>query len=176
MRDTNGSSGSDAQAVEAARAETRAAFENRALMYRAIFEELVPEIGAGRATEVMKRAIRKRGLDVGRRYRPAAEARDLDEVGRIFCEESACGGELFHPGVEERTADGIVLRMTSCPLVDAWRSAGAGPDEVDALCSIAAAVDEGTFEGAGLELEFLDRLGRPGSSRCLLRLRLQDRT
>lgn len=162
-------------AVEAARAETRAAFENRALMYRSMFEELSAELGADRAADLMKRAIRRRGLDVGRRYAAAALARDLEEVGRIFCEESACGGELFHPGVEERSGDSIVLRMTSCPLVDAWRAAGAEPEEVDALCSIAAAVDEGTFEGAGLDLEFLDRLGRPGSSRCLLRVSLRNR-
>jgi hypothetical protein len=40
------------------------------------------------------------------------------------------------------------------------------------MCSIAAAVDEGTFEAAGLELTFLDRIGCVGSERCLLELRL----
>jgi hypothetical protein len=56
--------------------------------------------------------------------------------------------------------------------VDAWRAAGLDVDEIEHLCQIAAAVDEGTFEGAGLELEFLDRIGQPGSERCLLHLRL----
>jgi hypothetical protein len=174
MTDTNGGRAEAERALEAARAETRAAFENRALMYRAIYEELASEIGEERASEIMKRAVHRRGLDVGRRYRAAAAARDLDEVGRIFCSESACDGALFHPGIEDRPEDAIVLRMTSCPLVDAWRAAGTSPGEIDSLCSIAAAVDEGTFEGAGLELEFLDRLGRPGATKCLLRLRLPN--
>jgi hypothetical protein len=155
-----------------AQSETRAAFENRALMYFYIFDELSAEVGREKATEVLKRAIRRRGVEVGKKYAPAVEARDLEEVGRIFCEGSACEGELFHPGVEEHDADRIVLRMTSCPLIDAWRALGLPADEVDTLCGIAAAVDEGTFEGAGLELTFADRLGRPGSCRCLLELTL----
>jgi len=61
--------------------------------------------------------------------------------------------------------------MTSCPLVDAWRSIGLPAEEVDTLCEIAAAVDEGTFAGAGLDLEFLGRLGA-GGSKCLLDLGL----
>jgi hypothetical protein len=42
------------------------------------------------------------------------------------------------------------------------------------MCEIAAAVDEGTFQGAGLELTFLDRRGRAGAEKCLLELRLPD--
>jgi len=154
-----------------ARAETRAAFENRALIYAAIYDELAEEIGAERAVAVMKRATHKRGLDVGRKYRAAADSGDLDEVGRIFCGGSPCGGTLFTPGVEARGDNVVVLRMTSCPLCDAWRAEGRTDQEIDVLCEVAAAVDEGTFEGAGLELTFLDRLGKPGSQRCLLELR-----
>lgn len=160
-----------ADELDGSRRETRAAFENRALMYSAIHDELVGEIGAERATDVMKRAIRKRGLAVGRKYRAAAAAGDLDEVAAIFCEGSPCGGALFTPGVEARDEGVVVLRMTSCPLVEAWTDEGRSPEEVDILCEIAAAVDEGTFEGAGLDLVFLDRIGKPGSSRCLLQLR-----
>lgn len=163
-------SDSTASQLDRAHAETRAAFGNRALMYLHIYEELVAEVGRERAIAVMKRAIHKRGLDVGRKYRDAASAGDLELVGRIFCEGSPCGGTLFEPGIEERAEGRIVLRMTACPLVDAWRDAGLSPEEIDTLCEIAAAVDEGTFEGAGLELEFLDRLGKPGSTRCLLQL------
>jgi hypothetical protein len=92
-------------------------------------------------------------------------------VGRLFCEGSPCGGALFEPGIESRDSDGIVLRMTACPLVDAWTALGLSPEEIDTLCEIAAAVDEGTFEGAGLELTFRERLGAPDSSRCILELR-----
>lgn len=157
-------------ALEKARAETRAAFENRALMYMHLFEELSAEVGREKAAEVMKRAIRRRGVEVGQKYRPAATAGDLAEVGRIFCEGSPCQGALFSPSVEELGERRTVLSMTSCPLLDAWRAAGVPAEEADLLCEIAAAVDEGTFEGAGLELTFLDRLGKPGSHRCLLEL------
>jgi hypothetical protein len=161
--------------LEQSRAETRASFENRALMYAYIYDELSDELGAERATDLMARAIHRRGLEVSRKYRAAAHSGDLEAVGRIFCEGSPCDGELFEPGVEESGEDRIVLRMTACPLVDTWRAAGLDADEIDRLCGIAAAVDEGTFEGAGLELTFLDRLGAPGSERCLLELRLPER-
>jgi len=161
----------DEGALAQSRAETRAAFANRALMYMYLFEVLRDELGELQATELMKQAIYRRGLEVAEKYRAAATAGDLDEVGRIFCEGSPCEGTLFEPGVEARGADYIVLRMTACPLVETWTAAGASPTEIDRLCEIAAAVDEGTFEGAGLDLLFADRLGRPGSHRCLLELR-----
>lgn len=162
----------DPTSLERSRAETRAAFENRALMYAHIYRAFSEELGRERATETMKRGIRERGREIGRKYRAAAEEGDLAQVGRIFCEGSPADGTLFEPAVEELRDGAIVLSMSSCPLVDAWRDAGYAPQEIDDLCQIAAAVDEGTFEGAGLDLEFLDRAAREGSSRCLLELRL----
>ena len=47
------------------RAETRAAFENRAYMYAYIYEELLGAMGKEAAVELMKRAIYRRGLEVG---------------------------------------------------------------------------------------------------------------
>ena len=163
-------------ALAKARAETRAAFENRALIYSAIYDELVADMGEERATEIMKRAIFNRGLEVGKKYRPAASEGDLDEVGTIFCGGSPCAGTLFTPGIEARDDDRIVLRMTTCPLHEAWTAEGRTAEQVDRLCEIAAAVDEGTFESAGLELTFLDRLGIPGSRACLLELRTREGT
>lgn len=160
--------------LDQSRSETRASFENRALLYAYLFEELSDELGDERATELMKRAIYRRGVEIGQKYRSAAHAGDLAEVGAIFCEGSPAAGELFNPSVEEEGDGYIVLSMTSCPLLDAWKSAGLDPEQIDAMCAIAAAVDEGTFEGAGLDLEFLDRLGRPGSERCLLCVRTKE--
>lgn len=160
--------------LDKSRRETRAAFENRAIIYYYLFDELAAEVGRERAADIMKRAIRRRGVEVGRQYAEAARAGDLEAVGRIFCEGSPCGGELFEPGVEAREGERIVLRMTGCPLVDAWEGLGLSAEEIDPMCEIAAAVDYGTFEGAGLELEFLDRAGREGSDRCLLELKLGD--
>jgi hypothetical protein len=157
--------------LERAHAETRAAFENRALMYAYLFDELEAELGAERASELMKRAIHRRGVEIGERYRAAAERGDLEEVGRLFVEGSPSGGALFEPAIAEPAEDGrTVLMMTACPLADAWRAAGYDAERVDLLCEIAAAVDEGTFEGAGLDLRFVDRQACAGSDRCLLEL------
>jgi hypothetical protein len=157
-------------ALDKSRAETRASFENRAFMYAYIYEELAEELGRDRAVELMKRAVYRRGLEVGRKYAAAAEAGDLAEVGRIFVDGSPCEGAFFEPAIDELEEGRLVLRMCSCPLENAWRSIGLPAEEIDTLCEIAAAVDEGTFEGAGLDLTFLDRLGKEGSSRCLLEL------
>ncbi len=169
-------------ALVESRAETRAAFENRALIYAHLLDEIEAELGLERAVNTMKRAIYRRGAEIGERYRAAVEAGDLAELGRKFVESSPCGGALFAPGVEdlpsgveESVSERILLRMTACPLVEAWREAGCSPERVDLLCEIAAAVDYGTFEGAGLELEFLDRQACPGSERCLLCLRPRQR-
>ena len=158
-------------ALAKSRAETRAAFENRAYMYAYLYEELEQTMGREAAVELMKRAIYRRGLEVGRKYAAAAEAADVIEVGRIFCDGSPCEGGMFEPGIEETKPGRIVLRMTSCPLVEAWRSIGLPAEEVDTLCEIAAAVDEGTFEGAGLDLHFLSRIGT-GADKCLLDLQV----
>lgn len=156
------------------RAETRAAFENRAMIYAHVFDVLAEELGSERAADLMTRAIYRRGVEVGAKYRPAARAGDLEEVGRLFVEGSPSCGALFEPAVDVPARDGrIVLRMTSCPLADAWRKAGYPDERVDQLCEIAAAVDGGTFEGAGLELAFLDRAACAGSDRCLLEVRLK---
>ena len=141
-------------------------------MYAYLYEELAEEFGRDRAVEIMKRAIYRRGLEVGRKYAEAAEAGDLERVGRIFVEGSPCAGGMFEPAIEEIEDGRLVLRMTACPLAETWRGAGFSADDVDTLCEIAAAVDEGTFEGAGLDLVFLDRLGKEGSQRCLLELRV----
>jgi hypothetical protein len=159
------------EALARSRRETRDAFANRALMYWYIYDELSAELGADRATTIMKQAVFRRGLEVGRKYRAAAEAGDLAAVGAIFCDGSPSEGALFSPGIEALDDGRLVLRMESCPLVDAWRDFGLAPEEIDRMCEISAAVDQGTFAGAGLSLEFLDRLGKPGSCRCLLELK-----
>jgi hypothetical protein len=156
------------------RAETRHAFETRAYMYAYIYESMAQDLGTEQATQLMKRAIYRRGVEVGEKYREAASDGDMAMVGNIFCSGSPCDGALFEPGVETLEDGRVQLRMTACPLVDTWREMGLPADLVDHLCEIAAAVDEGTFAGAGLDLEFLSRLGKDGDGRCLLDLTLPD--
>ncbi|KAF0209410.1 MAG: L-2-amino-thiazoline-4-carboxylic acid hydrolase [Actinomycetota bacterium] len=159
--------------LDIAQAETRASFANRALVYLHLYQTLAEELGPEQAIELMRRAIYDRGVEIGEKYREAAEEGDMEEIGALFCDGSPCGGELFEPGVEELGTSRIVLRMTACPLVEAWREHGVPEYEIDVLCGIAAAVDEGTFEGAGLDIEILERLGQPDGERCLLDIRLR---
>lgn len=162
----------DATGITRSKRETRAAFENRAVVYRYIFDELVEELGEERAAGIMRRAIRRRGVAHGReKYADAARSRDFGTIARLFCESSAADGELFTPAVAEAGADGAVLTMASCPLVDAWRALGLDEAAVDLMCDIAAEVDRGAFEGVGLEIDIEERLGEPGATHCVLRLR-----
>ncbi len=167
------SASSNPTPLDVSQAETRAAFANRALVYLHMYQTLAGELGPEQAIELMRRAIYDRGVEIGEKYREAAEEGDMEEIGALFCEGSPCGGALFEPGVEELGTSRIVLRMTACPLVEAWQEHGVPDYEIDVLCGIAAAVDEGTFEGAGLDLEFLERLGQPEGERCLLDIRLR---
>ena len=159
-------------ALETARAETREAFANRALMHAHLFDVLEEELGAEKAAALMKRAIYRRGLEIAERYRAAAARSDLEEIGRLFVEGSASGGDIFEPSIEELDLENrrIILRMNACVHKDTWQRAGYDTEHVDTLCDIASAVDFGTFEGAGLTLRFLDRQACAGSDRCLLEL------
>lgn len=171
-----GSSGTS-EALDDSRAETRAAYENRAMMYAAMLDELEAELGTQRAAGLMKRGIYRRGRQIGEAYRDAVAAGDLSEVGRIFVEQTPMQGMLFEPAIHEPpTGDRIILSMKACPLVDAWRKAGFPPERVDLLCEIAAAVDYGTFDAAGLDLEFLDRQACEDSDTCLLQLKMAHPT
>ena len=165
------------EALDDSRAETRAAYENRAMMYAAMLDELESELGTQRAAGLMKRGIYRRGRQIGEAYRDAVAAGDLTEVGLIFVESSPVQGALFEPAVNKLpVGDSIVLSMKACPLVDAWRKADLPPERVDLLCEIAAAVDYGTFDAAGLDLEFLDRQACEGSDTCLMQLKLAHPT
>ncbi len=157
-------------ALTRSQGETRASFENRALLYRHLFDVLAEEFGRDRAAVLLKRAIRRRGLEIGAAYRDAVEAGDLAEVARLFCATSPCAGALFEPELVSLEGGTLVLRMSACPLVDAWRASGLPESEVDLMCEVAADVDFGTFEGAGLELTFVERAGQPGCERCTLEL------
>ena len=108
--------------LAASREETRHAFENRALIYGAIFDELSWEIGDERATDIMQRAIRARGHEVGKKYRPAVRRGDLEEVGRIFCEGSPVRRRAVHA-----RRRGAAPRTASCCAWSRARSGTPGP-------------------------------------------------
>ncbi len=148
---------------EALRNELYAAFKNRAMMYHHIFEELRAEIGDERAERIMKTAIRKRGLEIGRKFASFGPA-DLAGLRDAFVAGVPDGGEMFDPEVLACDEGRLEIQLRRCPLKDAWQEAGLDDGQVAKLCDIAAAVDGGTFEGAGFS--FSAKTWTPGRSGC----------
>jgi hypothetical protein len=123
-------------------------FKNRAMMYYHIFNELHNEIGEKKATEIMKRGIYKRGLEIGRRFKKFAPT-DLEGLKNAFLAFVPDEGRMFDPDVLRCDAEALEIKMRRCPLKDAWIEAGLNDPQTAKMCNIAAVVDNGTFEGAG---------------------------
>ena len=148
---------------EGLREQLRAAYKHRALLYYLIFDEMRKEIGQEKATDVMKRAIYRRGLDVGKKFAQYAPD-DMEGLREAFAVGSDVHQWLFEPEVERCDAEGLDVKHGRCPLKEAWQEAGLGGDDVATLCEIAAAIDNGTFEGAGFG--FSADTWKPGGDGC----------
>ncbi len=149
--------------VERLRRELVAAHKNRAMLYAHIFDAVAERFGADVAEEVMKRAIYRRGREIGARFRDFAPA-DLDGLCRAFLDFVPDQGRLFEPEVLRCDAEALEIRMRRCPLKEAWLEAGFPPERVRTLCRIAGVVDNGTFEGAGFAIEA--ETWKPGTEGC----------
>jgi hypothetical protein len=148
---------------EQLRKELYAAFQNRAMMVHHLYEELRVEVGDERAEAIMKRAVRKRGLEIGRRFADFGPA-DLAGLRDAFVSAVPDGGKMFDPEVVACTQDRLEIQLRRCPLKEAWLDAGLSEDRVAKLCDIAAEVDTGTFEGAGFT--FSAKTWTPGKAGC----------
>jgi hypothetical protein len=148
---------------ERLREELVASFQNRAAIYRLLLEELTAEIGAERAHEAMRRAIYRRGQEVGRRFARFAPS-DLQGLRDAFLAGIPDEGRLFAPEVLRCDPDELEIRFHRCPLKEFWQEQGLPPEEVALLCDIAATVDYGTFEGAGFR--FHAETWKPGEPGC----------
>lgn len=148
---------------ETLREELYAAFKNRAMMYHHIFEALKTEVGEERAERILKQAVRNRGLEIGRKFARFGPA-DLAGLKEAFVAAVPDEGRMFDPEVLHCDNGRLEIQLRRCPLKDAWQEAGLPAGQVAKLCDIAAAVDTGTFEGAGFR--FSARTWRPGQSGC----------
>lgn len=138
-------------------------FKNRAMMYYHIFDEMRQEIGEEKATAIMKRAIYNRGLEVGKamaKYGPA----NMEGLKKAFVALDPDEGRMFKAEVLRCNAEGLDIRFHGCPLRDAWQESGLNDEETAKICSIAAAVDIGTFEGAGFK--FFAETWKPEQGSC----------
>ena len=151
------------------RDELYAAFKNRALIYRHMFETLRAEHGEARAAEIMGRAIYARGVEIGKsfaRYAP----KDFAGLRDAFVGFVPDDGRMFAPEVTRCDAGGLDIKLRRCPLQDAWREAGLPDGEIARLCQIAGRVDNGTFEAAGFEFS-ADTWQRGREGCCYLHIR-----
>lgn len=117
-------------------------------MYWHIFNVLQKEVGGQKASEIMKRGIYNRGLEIGAQFKKFAPA-DLEGLKTAFLAFVPDDGRMFDPEVLRCDAHGLEIKMRRCPLKDAWQDAGLNESEIAGMCDIAASVDQGTFEGAG---------------------------
>ena len=149
-----------ANPLEALRGEIK----NRALIYLEIYRQLLAAHGSEEALRIMSKAIYARGQAKGRQLGGKIGEPDLAALAGAFAEG---GGPMdaFGRQVVEVSDGRAVLRLTRCPLVEAWDEAGLSAEEKATMCSIACQVDFGKFEGAGYRLKFRCRIA-DGAGTC----------
>jgi hypothetical protein len=140
-----------------------AAFKHRAMLYYLIFDELRRTLDEPQAIAILQRAIRRRGEAVGQQY-AAFAPNDLPGLRDAFLENIPDDGRMFSAQVERCDGEHLDITFQRCPLRDAWQEAGLDDRDVATLCRIAAAIDEGTFEGAGFA--FSADTWQPDSEGC----------
>ena len=138
--------------------------KNRAMMYYYIYKEVGQELGPQKAARLLKRAIYKRGLEVGRmlaEYGPD----DLEGLKAAFMEKVVPhDGSMFAPEIIACNSQELEIKFHRCPLKEAYLEAGLTDDETATMLEIAAQVDYGTFEGAGFT--FHADTWKPGRTGC----------
>lgn len=149
---------------EQLRDQLRASFKNRAVLYYLIFDELRAEVGQQRAIEILKRAIYRRGQQIGQRLGESAPGGTLAELKDAFLAIIPDEGRLFAPQVVRSDDESLVIQLESCPLKEAWEELGLDDAEKAVMCEIAGEIDKGTFEAAGYQFE--PDTWQPGRSGC----------
>jgi L-2-amino-thiazoline-4-carboxylic acid hydrolase-like protein len=138
------------------------AIKARAMFYYAFYKEFSAEIGSEITAELMKRAIYKRGLEIGKRFAKFAPD-DMEGLKTAFLDFIPDPQGTFNPKLERCDPGGIDILLQSCPLKEAWQQGGLSDQEVATMCS-AGRVDNGTFEGANFA--FHADTWRPGREGC----------
>jgi hypothetical protein len=145
------------------RRQLKDAHMSRAMVYAAFYDELAARLGESAAEEVMKAAIYRRGLQIGRRFSKFGPA-DIEGLRNAFLGFVPDKGRLFQPEVRRCDAGGLDIKFHACPLKEAWTAAGFAPEKIATLCRIAGVVDNGTFAAAGFS--FSAETWRPGEEGC----------
>jgi len=145
------------------RRQLKEAHMSRAMVYAAFYDALAERFGADVAEEVMKKAIYRRGREIGRRFAAYGPA-DLAGLRDAFLDFVPDRGRLFQPEVRRADDQALEIKFHACPLKEAWQAAGLSDERIATLCRIAGVVDNGTFEVAGFA--FSAETWRPGAEGC----------
>jgi hypothetical protein len=148
---------------EKLRNELRASFKNRAILYYLIFDELRQEVGEEKAAQILKRAIYRRGEQIGQQFCQFAPD-NLTGLKDAFLEIIPDEGRMFDPHVVQCDTDSLEVHLEACPLKEAWEELGLDEKDRTAMCEIAGEIDKGTFEAAGFAFE--PDTWQPGRSGC----------
>ena len=136
--------------------------KERALIYLDIFREIRHRRGEQEAIDILRTALEKRGREFGKSLKSFAP-RNF----RGLCDAFAYvpdGGVMFNPEEVRCDDKALELKMRKCPLKEAWQSADVTERELSLLLHCASAMDIGTMDAAGFELEI--QTWQPGEEGC----------
>ena len=136
--------------------------KERALIYLDIFREIRQRRGEQEAIDILRTALEKRGREFGKSLKSFAP-RNF----RGLCDAFAYvpdGGVMFNPEEVRCDDKALELKMRKCPLKEAWQSADVTERELSLLLHCASAMDIGTMDAAGFELEI--QTWQPGEEGC----------
>ena len=145
------------------RSQLWASFKNRAMVYLEVYRVLEEELGAERAAALLKKAIYRRGCEIGRQFERFGPG-DLAGLKQAFLDILPDDGKVFEPEVIACDDSRLEIQLRRCPLKEAWQEAGLDAAQVARMCEIAGVVDNGTFEAAGFRLK--SETWQPGRSGC----------
>jgi hypothetical protein len=150
------------------RAQLRASFKNRAMVYVEVYRVLAEELGPQRAAELLKRAIYRRGCAVGEHFKAFGPS-DLKGLEKAFLDFIPDDGRMFEPEVVKSDGEHLEIQFHACPLKQAWQEEGLPEAEIANMCEIAGVVDNGTFETAGFKFRSETwKSGREGCCRLFI--------
>ena len=106
------------------------AIKARALFYYAFYKEFSAEIGPERTAEIMKRAIYKRGVEIGKPFKEFGPGEHGRAEGCVPRPRPRARGHV-QPELRNAATDaGVDIELTTCPLKDAWQEAGLTDAEI----------------------------------------------
>jgi hypothetical protein len=116
-----------------------------------MYRELDSRYGKQEAIDVMRAALYKHGRGFGETLKNFAPG-DFGGLYDAFA-MSPDGGKMFSPSQERCDEQCLQIKFMACPLQKAWRNTSVSDDELSTLLYCASALDEGTMDAAGFDLD-----------------------